>query len=66
MEIAVNGERQEVEPGTTIAELLARLGIEPRNLAVEHNGEFVDEGELAAAHLKAGDTLEIVRFVGGG
>ncbi len=66
IEIKVNGETRQVEPGVSVAALLAQLGIEPRHLAVEHNGEFIGEDEFAAATLSAGDRLEIVRFVGGG
>lgn len=66
MDIKVNGELRQVEGEMTIDRLLAQLKIENRNLAVEHNGEFLEEGDLARTVVRAGDTLEIVRFVGGG
>jgi sulfur carrier protein len=66
MEIKLNGETRQVTVGLTITQLLAELGIENRNLAVEYNGDFVEEDALAATTLQAGDALEIVRFVGGG
>lgn len=66
MEIKLNGETRQAEPGTTIARLLARLGIENRNLAVEYNGEFLESDALDSQTIRDGDTLEIVRFVGGG
>lgn len=67
MQIQVNGEMQEVEPGETVADLLLELGVQPENLAIEHNGEFLDEGaDLSAVELDEDDQLEIVRFVGGG
>lgn len=67
MELKVNGEVRQVDgEGITIAQLLERLAIENRNLAVEHNGDFVEEESFAVTALKAGDTVEIVRFVGGG
>ncbi|HXU44410.1 MAG TPA: sulfur carrier protein ThiS [Thermoanaerobaculia bacterium] len=66
LEIFVNGERAEVSAGATVLDLLARLGRDPRTVAVEHNGEILPRGEYAAAPLRAGDRLEIVHFVQGG
>lgn len=66
MEIKLNGETRQIEPGLTIAGLLGQLGIENRNLAIEYNGDFLEEGDAERQEIKAGDTLEIVRFVGGG
>lgn len=67
MDIKINGEIREASDGITLAALLDDLDIPPRNLAIEHNGEFVDDGaDLTAIVVQSGDTLEIVRFVGGG
>ncbi len=66
MEIKLNGETREVDAETTIARLLEQLGIQPNNLAVEHNGEFLEEDALEHTMVRAGDRLEVVRFVGGG
>ena len=65
MEIKINGEIRQVNAGLTVAALLAGLGIEPKNLAIERNGEFLNEHEYEIS-LTDGDKLEIVRFVGGG
>jgi thiamine biosynthesis protein ThiS len=66
MKIRLNGEEREVPEGISILELLDRLGVENRNLAIEHNREFLEPDHLEATRLRAGDSLEIVRFVGGG
>jgi thiamine biosynthesis protein ThiS len=66
MRVRVNGEDREVPTGISIAELLRRIGVDRRHLAVEHNREFLDEGRLEETILREGDRLEIVRFVGGG
>lgn len=66
MEIKLNGETRQIEPGETLAGLLARLGIENRNLAIEYNGDFLECDALDSQTIHDGDTLEIVRFVGGG
>jgi thiamine biosynthesis protein ThiS len=67
MNIKINGETRTVEEGATLAAVMESLQIPAGNLAIEHNGEFLDDGaDLGDVTIKAGDTLEIVRFVGGG
>jgi sulfur carrier protein len=66
MQISVNGKPRKVEPGTTVAALLEKLGLDPRQLAVERNLELVPRGEHAATVLAAGDRVEVVTLVGGG
>ena len=64
--LTVNGEAGEVPPGTTLAGLLERLGLDARAVVVEHNRRIVRRDGLAAAALADGDAVEIVHFVGGG
>jgi len=64
--IVVNGQPREIEPGTTLARLLAALEMQPRYLAVERNFELVPRARHAECVLADGDTLEIVTLVGGG
>jgi len=52
--------------GSTVAELLRRLALEGKPVAVEHNRRVVPRAEHASVRLNHGDTLEIVTFVGGG
>jgi thiazole synthase len=68
MKITINGEMREVEQGLNLARLLELFDIGgERNLAIEHNGEFLDpEAEWDSVVIGEGDTLEIVHFVGGG
>ena len=67
MKITINGEDREVEEGLRLSTLLEQFGIGDRNLAIEHNGEFLDpETDLETVVFDEGDTLEIVHFVGGG
>jgi thiamine biosynthesis protein ThiS len=65
-EVHVNGERQSVPGAMTVGELLAHLGIDPRQVGVERNREIVQKGEYDRMRLAPGDRLEIVTFVGGG
>jgi sulfur carrier protein len=66
VEIMVNGGPRQVPEGTTIAALLAELGLEPRQVAVEVNLELAPRGRHAERVLNAGDRLEVVTLVGGG
>ncbi|HXT60098.1 MAG TPA: sulfur carrier protein ThiS [Pirellulales bacterium] len=66
VEIMVNGGPRQVPEGTTIAALLAELGLEPRQVAVEVNLELAPRGQHAERVLNAGDRLEVVTLVGGG
>lgn len=66
IEIMVNGEPRQIAPGTTVAALLADLGVEPRQVAVEVNLELVPRARHAQRALAAGDSLEVVTLVGGG
>ncbi len=58
--------KRQVAENVAIARLLEELKIENRNLAIEHNGRFLEGEEAETTVLQPGDTLEIVRFVGGG
>jgi sulfur carrier protein len=65
--LKINGVEEELAVAT-IAELLARRGIDPnaRFLAVAVNGAVVRRAEWAGAALSAGDNVEIVRPFQGG
>jgi thiamine biosynthesis protein ThiS len=65
MLIQLNGEQQDVA-ATTLAELVAELGLEKRMLAVERNLEVVPKSEYASTELAEGDRLEVVHMIGGG
>lgn len=65
--ITVNGDGRAVPAGTTVATLLASLGLDPRLVVVERNREILrDRGAFAQVPLAAGDVVELVHFVGGG
>ena len=64
--ITVNGEAREVPASATLADLLARIGLDTRKVAVERNLEIVPRSAYAETALAEGDALEIVHFIGGG
>lgn len=67
IEIVVNGEPRRVSEGSSLADLLRRLGLADRSrLAIERNREVVPRARLAETALAPGDRIEIVTFVGGG
>lgn len=62
----VNGKRRELAGETDLPSFLDELQIDPRAVAVAHNGEIVPRDRYSTIRLREGDTLEIVRMVGGG
>jgi len=62
----VNGEERCIEPGRTVADLLAELRLGGLRIAVELNRDVVPAAEYGSRTIREGDTIEIVRFVGGG
>ncbi len=50
----------------TLAKLVGSLGLESKRIAIEVNGELVEETEWEGTVLGARDRIEIVHFVGGG
>jgi sulfur carrier protein len=66
MQVMINGEWQEQPEPVTLAELLQRLALEPRRVAVELNKRLVPRSRHAETSLADRDELEIVTLVGGG
>jgi sulfur carrier protein len=64
--LLINGKPVELEAPTSLLEYLERLGVDPRAVAVEHNGVIVERAAYANIQLGPGDVVEIVRMVGGG
>jgi sulfur carrier protein len=64
--ITVNGERRQFNGPLNCAELLARLELAGKRVALERNGEIVPRSRFPEQSVDEGDTLEIVVAVGGG
>lgn len=64
--LTVNGELHQFPGPLTVADLLRRLGKEPRWLAVEVNRTVVPRARQAEYALQPDDRVEITTFVGGG
>ena len=66
IQVRINGEARQVAAGSTIAALVAEIGLDPARVAVERNLEIVPRSTLGAVMVADGDAFEIVHFVGGG
>jgi thiazole synthase len=64
--VTINGEKRHAAPGTTLAELIADIGLDPLRVAVERNLEIVPRSTFVTVIVEDGDAYEIVHFVGGG
>ncbi|ENM3026376.1 TPA: sulfur carrier protein ThiS [Pseudomonas aeruginosa] len=66
MQIQLNGEPFELPDAQSVADLLARLELGGRRVAVELNLDIVPRSQHASTALKDGDHVEIVHAIGGG
>ena len=66
MRITLNGDAHELAGPLTVTELLTRLQIDPRRVAVEHNLIVLKRDAFDRTTVGEGDEIEIVNFVGGG
>ena len=64
--ISINGEARQFEAPLTIRELIARLDLGGKRIAIERNGDIVPRSQHATTSIIDGDRLEIVVAVGGG
>jgi thiamine biosynthesis protein ThiS len=62
----LNGDPFEIAGPLTVGQLLARLEIDSRRVAVEHNLSIVKRAAYDSVVVSGGDQVEVVNFVGGG
>ena len=68
VQVTVNGDRQELPDGATVASVVAELGNAPegRGIAVAVEGEVVPRAQWPSTDLRNGASLEVVVAVQGG
>lgn len=66
MLITLNGEPYELDEPLSVADLLRKLSIDARRVAVEYNYAILKRPLFADTTVHEGDRIEIVNFVGGG
>jgi sulfur carrier protein len=66
MRILVNGDGLDLENPTTLAQLLERLDLSGKRIALEVNEVIIPRSRFSEHRLRAGDRVEIVHAIGGG
>ena len=64
--LTVNGKPREADGPVNLKHYLLDIGITQTAIAVAHNGAVIPRAQIESVTLQDGDTLEIVRAVGGG
>jgi thiamine biosynthesis protein ThiS len=57
---------REIPEGLNVGALLGHLGIAPERVAIERNLDILPRADWQETLVQAGDSYEIVHFVGGG
>ncbi|SVE50578.1 uncharacterized protein METZ01_LOCUS503432 [marine metagenome] len=67
MEVIINGKATEIHQSMSIVDYLTSIGFDKKvSIAVAINGEIIPKGEYGETQLKTGDSMEVVRAIGGG
>ena len=66
MNVTINGETHQITDPTTVADLLNKLGLGGKRIAVELNKEILPYDQFGSYFLQPDDRLEIVHAIGGG
>ncbi|KAF1051625.1 MAG: Sulfur carrier protein ThiS [Stenotrophomonas maltophilia] len=66
MRIQLNGESFDLPDSQSVAQLLERLELTGRRVAVELNQDIVPRSQHAETALREGDEVEVVHAIGGG
>ncbi len=64
--VQVNGKETQCPSNLNLPQFLTEMGLNPRLVAVEYNGEILHRQFWESTQLQEGDRLEIVTIVGGG
>lgn len=66
--LKINGQEKTFEQGLpeTLAQLLDAMKIDAATVVAEIDGQIIERAAFAQTALKAGQTIELIRFVGGG
>jgi thiamine biosynthesis protein ThiS len=66
IKVRLNGKEREIDRGHTVRTLLESLDLHPGMVVVELNLDILERGSYDEVDVSAGDSLELVHFVGGG
>jgi len=66
IKIIVNGKQMAVNINFSLKNLINKLKLPIKNVAIELNREIANKKRISKIILKSGDKIEIVNFIGGG
>lgn len=66
IQVKINGKDIELENASNVEEMLIERSVTGTMFVVEKNLEIVPKENYSTAHVKEGDSFEIVGFFGGG
>ena len=66
IKIKINGKINKIDDKTKLSDLIKKLKVPVKKVAIELNREIVDKKNLHKINLKVNDIIEIVHFIGGG
>ena len=66
IKIKINGKINKIDDKTKLSDLIKKLKVPVKKVAIELNREIVDKKNLNKINLKVNDKIEIVHFIGGG
>ena len=66
IKIIVNGKQMSVNLKYSLKNLIDKLKLPIKKVAIELNREIVNKKRISKIILKTGDKIEIVNFIGGG
>lgn len=64
--VMLNGQEKNIPQDVSVSGLLEHLKMKPQGIAVEINREIVPRSAFETRRIGAGDTIEVLRMVGGG
>jgi len=66
IQIELNGRPHPADANYTLQELVAKLGLSGKSLAISINREVIKRSDWSNRRLKTADRIEIVHAIGGG
>ncbi len=66
MEVIINGKKEQVNDGSTVANILEKRNVRKEMVAVELNGEVVHRDQYESLVLKDSDKVEFLFYMAGG
>jgi sulfur carrier protein len=66
MNIQINGDTQKFDENLTASQLVEKLGLQDRRIAMEVNEEIVPRSSYETYQFQENDKIEIIHAVGGG